>query len=126
MCRRPRPSANGNPRHKCRPYVDAFAVRSHHRAAEVEIEPIGRVHDAIQSYHRALSVFTREAYPQEFAILHNNLHLERMADYCVTIAKLTALTKHPCWRRSVPRTANVPATFPTAAGAVAAAPRSAW
>lgn len=34
---------------------------------------IGRVHDAIQSYHRALTVFTREAYPQEFAILHNNL-----------------------------------------------------
>ena len=25
------------------------------------------------------------------AILHNNLHLERMADYCVTIAKLTKL-----------------------------------
>ena len=27
------------------------------------------------------------------AILHNNLHLERMADYCVTIAKLTKLVK---------------------------------
>jgi phosphate transport system protein len=26
------------------------------------------------------------------AILHNNLHLERMADYCVTIAKLTKLS----------------------------------
>jgi len=26
------------------------------------------------------------------AILHNNLHLERMADYCVTIAKLVKLT----------------------------------
>jgi len=25
------------------------------------------------------------------AILHNNLHLERMADYCVTVAKLTKL-----------------------------------
>jgi phosphate transport system protein len=25
------------------------------------------------------------------AMLHNNLHLERMADYCVTIAKLTKL-----------------------------------
>jgi phosphate transport system protein len=25
------------------------------------------------------------------AVLHNNLHLERMADYCVTIAKLTKL-----------------------------------
>ncbi len=25
------------------------------------------------------------------ALLHNNLHLERMADYCVTIAKLTKL-----------------------------------
>jgi phosphate transport system protein len=28
---------------------------------------------------------------QVLAILHNNLHLERMADYCVTIAKLTKL-----------------------------------
>ncbi len=27
------------------------------------------------------------------AILHNNLHLERMADYCVTISKLTKLVK---------------------------------
>jgi phosphate transport system protein len=27
------------------------------------------------------------------AILHNNLHLERMADYCVTIAKLTKLVQ---------------------------------
>ena len=27
------------------------------------------------------------------AILHNNLHLERMADYCVTIAKLTKLVR---------------------------------
>jgi phosphate transport system protein len=26
------------------------------------------------------------------ALLHNNLHLERMADYCVTIAKLTKLS----------------------------------
>ena len=26
------------------------------------------------------------------ALLHANLHLERMADYCVTIAKLTKLT----------------------------------
>ena len=26
------------------------------------------------------------------AMLHNNLHLERMADYCVTIAKLTKLS----------------------------------
>ena len=26
------------------------------------------------------------------AILHNNLHLERMADHCVTIAKLIKLT----------------------------------
>src|SRR5918911_3403874 len=26
------------------------------------------------------------------AILHTNLHLERMADYCVTIAKLVRLT----------------------------------
>jgi phosphate transport system protein len=27
------------------------------------------------------------------AILHDNLHLERMADYCVTVAKLTKLVK---------------------------------
>ena len=27
------------------------------------------------------------------AILHNNLHLERMADYCVTISKLTKLVQ---------------------------------
>jgi tetratricopeptide (TPR) repeat protein len=32
-----------------------------------------RLHDAIQCYHRALRTFTREAYPQEFSILHNNL-----------------------------------------------------
>ena len=29
------------------------------------------------------------------AILHINLHLERMADYCVTIAKLVKLTENP-------------------------------
>ncbi len=27
------------------------------------------------------------------AVLHNNLHLERMADYCVTISKLTKLVE---------------------------------
>jgi phosphate transport system protein len=27
------------------------------------------------------------------AMLHDNLHLERMADYCVTVAKLTKLTR---------------------------------
>ncbi len=27
------------------------------------------------------------------AILHDNLHLERMADYCVTVAKLTKLSR---------------------------------
>ena len=32
-----------------------------------------RIQDAIQSYHRALRTFTKEAYPGEFAILHNNL-----------------------------------------------------
>jgi tetratricopeptide (TPR) repeat protein len=32
-----------------------------------------RLHDAIQCYHRALRTFTRESYPQEFSILHNNL-----------------------------------------------------
>ena len=33
----------------------------------------GRIVDAIGHYHRALLVFTREAFPQEYAILHNNL-----------------------------------------------------
>lgn len=32
-----------------------------------------RIQDAIAHYHRALKVFTREAWPREFAILHNNL-----------------------------------------------------
>jgi tetratricopeptide (TPR) repeat protein len=32
-----------------------------------------RLHDAIQCYHRALRTFTRESFPQEFSILHNNL-----------------------------------------------------
>jgi tetratricopeptide (TPR) repeat protein len=32
-----------------------------------------RITDAVQCYHRALRVFTREAHPQEFACLHNNL-----------------------------------------------------
>jgi tetratricopeptide (TPR) repeat protein len=32
-----------------------------------------RMPDAIQAYHRALRVFTRETHPREFAILHNNL-----------------------------------------------------
>jgi tetratricopeptide (TPR) repeat protein len=34
---------------------------------------MGRLNDAIQCYHRALRVFTREDFPQEFSILHNNL-----------------------------------------------------
>lgn len=34
---------------------------------------VARIQDAIQSYHRALRIFTKEAYPGEFAILHNNL-----------------------------------------------------
>ena len=33
----------------------------------------GRIQDAIQSYHRALRTFTKEDFPSEFAILHNNL-----------------------------------------------------
>lgn len=32
-----------------------------------------RIQDAISHYHRALRVFTRDAHPQEYAILHNNL-----------------------------------------------------
>ena len=35
------------------------------------------------------------------SILHVNLHLERMADYCVTIAKLVKLTQH------LPQTPNL-------------------
>jgi len=33
----------------------------------------GRIQDAIAHYHRALRVFTKEIWPREFAILHNNL-----------------------------------------------------
>jgi tetratricopeptide (TPR) repeat protein len=33
----------------------------------------GRIQDAIAHYHRALRVFTKQAWPREFAILHNNL-----------------------------------------------------
>lgn len=32
-----------------------------------------KIQDAIHHYHRALRVFTRETYPQEFSILHNNI-----------------------------------------------------
>jgi tetratricopeptide (TPR) repeat protein len=32
-----------------------------------------RIQDAIAHYHRALRVFTKDAWPREFAILHNNL-----------------------------------------------------
>ena len=32
-----------------------------------------RIQDAIQAYHRALRVFTRDSHPQEYAVLHNNL-----------------------------------------------------
>ena len=35
------------------------------------------------------------------AVLNDNLHLERMGDLCVTIAKLTKLTKGLC-RRTTP------------------------
>ena len=38
-----------------------------------------RIVDAVQCYHRALRVFTREAYPQEYAILHNNLAVAYLA-----------------------------------------------
>jgi tetratricopeptide (TPR) repeat protein len=33
----------------------------------------GRITDAIAAYHRALRVFTRELFPQEYSVLHNNL-----------------------------------------------------
>jgi tetratricopeptide (TPR) repeat protein len=32
-----------------------------------------RITDAISAYQRALRTFTREAYPQEYSVLHNNL-----------------------------------------------------
>ena len=32
-----------------------------------------RIADAIGAYHRSLRTFVREAYPQEYAVLHNNL-----------------------------------------------------
>ena len=32
-----------------------------------------KIVDAVQCYHRALRTFTRAAFPQEYAILHNNL-----------------------------------------------------
>lgn len=38
-----------------------------------------RIQDAINAYLRALRVFTREAHPQEFAILHNNLAIAYLA-----------------------------------------------
>lgn len=34
---------------------------------------MGRLTDAIQHYHNALRVFTKDDYPQDFAVLHNNL-----------------------------------------------------
>jgi tetratricopeptide (TPR) repeat protein len=33
----------------------------------------GRITDAIAAYHRGLRTFTRERFPQEYAVLHNNL-----------------------------------------------------
>lgn len=33
----------------------------------------GRITDAIAAYHRSLRTFTRERFPQEYAVLHNNL-----------------------------------------------------
>lgn len=34
---------------------------------------MGKLQDAITHYHNALRTFTREDYPQDFAVLHNNL-----------------------------------------------------
>jgi tetratricopeptide (TPR) repeat protein len=39
----------------------------------------GRIQDAIAHYHRALRVFTKQAWPREFAILHNNLAIAYLA-----------------------------------------------
>ncbi len=41
-----------------------------HALANAGRAPINR---AVQAYHRALRTFTQDAYPREFAILHNNL-----------------------------------------------------
>lgn len=38
-----------------------------------------RIQDAIQAYHRALQTFTREDYPQEYAVVHNNLAVAYLA-----------------------------------------------
>ncbi|SEQ13243.1 hypothetical protein SAMN04488038_10451 [Solimonas aquatica] len=40
---------------------------------------VARIQDAIASYHRALRVFNREQYAQEYAILHNNLAVAYLA-----------------------------------------------
>lgn len=38
-----------------------------------------RIQDAIQAYQRALSTFTRDAHPQEYAVVHNNLAVAYLA-----------------------------------------------
>jgi tetratricopeptide (TPR) repeat protein len=45
----------------------------------LSVSGLARLNDAIQSYHCALRVFTRESFPQEFAILHNNLAIAYLA-----------------------------------------------
>ena len=46
------------------------------------------------------------------AILHDNLHLERMADYCVTVAKLTKLVHDTPPTRPSPRRSKTWAPAP--------------
>jgi tetratricopeptide (TPR) repeat protein len=38
-----------------------------------------RITDAIGAYHRSLRTFTREAWPQEYSVLHNNLAIAYLA-----------------------------------------------
>ena len=38
-----------------------------------------RIQDAIQAYHHALRTFTKDSFPSEFAILHNNLAIAYLA-----------------------------------------------
>ena len=39
----------------------------------------GRITDAISAYQRSLRTFTREAWPQEYSVLHNNLAIAFLA-----------------------------------------------
>ncbi len=51
---------------------------------------LARITDSIQAYHEALRVFTWEDYPQEYAILYNNIaiaYLSKNTRFCITILR---------------------------------------